>query len=182
VLPEDIRITTELLYRGALLFALVDAIFVPLLVWRIKPELFRQVKWILVVVAGIIWLGIWGWAIGNFWETVYVHVFPAWGRYVLPPAFGLLMALAALGLWTLALRLRLHPVLGYVLSGGLLGVCTHIWAVYRGIVEKPPMLQGASPVAAVVVAFFEYMLYWCVILGLSALLRWGWMALRKRTG
>jgi hypothetical protein len=33
---------------------------------------------------------------------------------------------------------------------------THTWAVYRGVVDKPPMLQDASPVAAVVIAFFEY--------------------------
>jgi hypothetical protein len=179
--PENIQITTQLLFQGAVLFALVDSVFVPLLIWRIRREQFQKVKWISVIVAGIIWFGIWQWAIGNFWDTVYIHVFPAWGRYLIPPAFGLLMAFIDLGLWSLAIRLRLHPVLGYALFGGLWGVCTHIWAVYRGIVEKPPMLQGASPIAAVVIAFFEFMFYWCVILSLSALMQWGWTNLKTRT-
>lgn len=171
--PEDIQITTELLFQGALFFALVDVVFISVLTWRIPPDSFRRVKWVQVVVAGIIWFGIWGWAIVNFWETVYAYVFPAWGQYLIPPVFGLLMAAVARGLWVLALRFRQHPVLGYTLLGGLWGVCTHIWAVYRGIVEKPPMLQGTSPVAVVVIAFFEYMFYWCIILSLSALIaRW----------
>ena len=180
MLPEDFKITTEMLWHGALLFALTDAVFVPLLVWRIGSDLFHQVKWGLVVSAGFVWFGIWSWAIGNFWETVYSYVFPTWGRYLIPPAFGLLMALVALGLWTLALWPRLNPVVGYCLFGGLWGVLTHIWAIYRGIVTKPPMLLGASPVAAVVIAFFEYMFYWCVILSLSVLVRWGWVLLRRR--
>jgi hypothetical protein len=181
MLPADFKITTEMLLQGALIFALIDAVYVPVLAWRVGKELFRRVKWFLVIVAGITWFGIWGWAINNFWETVYIHVFPAWGRDWIPPLFGLLMALVGLGVWALALRIRLHPVISYALFGGLLGVCTHIWAVYRGIVEKPPMLQGASPVAAVVIAFLEFMFYWCVILSLSAFMRWGWNALRTKT-
>ena len=77
MLPEDFKITTEMLWQGALFFALIDIIFGSLLVWRIGSGLFHQVKWVLVVLAGLIWLGIWGWAIGNFWETVYRYVFPA---------------------------------------------------------------------------------------------------------
>lgn len=174
MLSDDIKITTEILWRGTLIFALLDAIYVPLLVWRVKPEIFRRVKWVLVVVAGVFWFSIWTWAISNFWETIYAYVFPAWGRYLVPPIYGIFMALICLGLWALALRVRLNPVLGYCLFGGVCGSLTHIWAVYRGIVTKPPVLQGASPVAAVVIAFFEFMFYWCVILTLSALGRWVW--------
>jgi len=181
MLPDDSKITTVILLRGALFFALVDSIFVPVLLCRIKPTLFRQIKWVQVIIAGIIWFGIWDWAIDNFWKTVYIHVFPAWGQYLIPPFFGLLMAIIALGLWSLATRLTQHPVLGYALWGGLWGVCTHIWAVYRGIVTQPPMLQGASPVAAVVIAFFEYVFYWCIVLSLSALAHRGWTAMRVRT-
>ena len=177
--PEDFQITTELLIGGILIFALIDAVFVPFMVWFIQPVLFRKIKWIQVVVAGIIWLGIWRWAIVNFWNTVYKHVFPDWGQDLIPPLFGLLMAIIALGLWALALQLRLHPVLGYISFGGLVGVSTHIWALYQGIVETPPMLQGASPVAAVVIAFFEFSFYWCVILSLSVMIYRLWVILRK---
>jgi hypothetical protein len=170
-----------MLIQGALFFALADAVYITLLVWRIKPVLFQSVKWVQFILAGLIWFGIWSWAIGNFWESVYVYVFPIWGTYLIPPLFGLLMALVSLSLWALAMQFRrLHPVLVYTLLGGLWGVCTHIWAVHRGIVEKPPMLRGASPIAAVVIAFFEYMFYWCAILSLSALTYWGWKTLRNK--
>lgn len=180
MIPEDIQITNNILLQGALVFALMDVVFVPILVWRIKLEQFQKIKWISFIVAGIIWFGIWQWAIGNFWESVYIHVFPAWGRPWIPAAFGLFNATIGLCLWALALRTRLNPTLSYCFLGGLWGILTHIWAVYRGVVEKPPMLQGASPVAAVIIAFFEYMFYWCVILSLSALLHWGWTSLRSK--
>jgi len=181
VIPDDLQVTTEMLLQGVLFFAIIDLAFVPVLNWSIKPNLFRQLKWVQVFMAGVIWFGIWSWAIGNFWETVYIYFFPAWGQHSLPLFFGLLMAVVALGLWTLALRFKLHPVVGYVLLGGLMGVCTHIWAVHRGIVSKPFVLQGTSPIAAVVIAFFEYMFYWGIILCLSALIHLGWITLRKRT-
>ena len=174
MLPDDFKITTEMLWQGVLVFALLDAVYVPLLVWRVKPVRFRQVKWMLVVATAITWYSIWRWAIGNFWNKVYIYVFPAWGEHFIPIVFGLFNALVALGLWKLVLHLRANPVVGYCLFGGLWGIPTHMWAVYRGVVSKPPMLQGASPVAAVVIAFFEYMFYWCVILTLSALGGWGW--------
>jgi len=45
-------------------------------------------------------------------------------------------------------------------------------------VDKPPMLQGASPVAAVVIAIFEFTFYWCIILSVACLLWriWQWSA------
>jgi hypothetical protein len=66
------------------------------------------------------------------------------------------MAFFCLGLWALALWLKLNPVLGYCRLGGVWGSLTQIWAIYRGVVTKPLMLQGASPVAAVIIAFFAY--------------------------
>ncbi len=171
-MDSDIKITTELLYKGALAFALMDAIYVPLLVWRVNPEAFRKLKGSLVVAAALVWFGIWTWAIGNFWETVYSYVFPAWiGKWI--PAFAFVAAAAVvLGLWTIALHLKGNPVLTYCLLGGALGSLTHLWAVYRGIVTRPPMLQGASPLAAVTIAFFEYMFYWCTILVLAKTIDW----------
>lgn len=56
---------------------------------------------------------------------------------------------------------------------------THLWAVYRGIVDRPPMLQGADPVAAIVIAVFEFMFYWCIMLSVALLLRRGWESSRS---
>jgi hypothetical protein len=171
-MPPNIKITTELLYKGALGFALMDTVFVSLLVWRVKEETFRGLKWSLVVCAALVWFGIWNWAIGNFWETVYVHVFPAWARTWIPWIAFVAAGLVALALWTLSVRVKGRTVLVYCLLGGILGSLTHIWAVYRGIVTKPPMLQGASPLGAVVMAFFEYIFYWCIILTIARIMDW----------
>jgi len=39
-----------------------------------------------------------------------------------------------------------------------------VHAIMRGILEKPSMLQGSNPAAAVVIAAFEFIFYWCVCL------------------
>lgn len=171
-MPMDIKITTELLYRAALVFAFMDAIYVPLLAWRVNKETFRKLKGPLVIAAAFVWFGIWSWAIGNFWDAVYAHVFPAWSEPWVPWIAFVAAGLVVLGLWAVAIRVRWNPVLTYCLLGGMLGSLTHVWAVYRGIVTKPPMLQGASPLAAVVIAFFEYMFYWCTILLLAKWIAW----------
>ncbi len=168
----DIIITTGLLYKSALIFALIDAIYVPLLVWRVNVDSFRKLKWALVISAALVWWGIWSWAIGNFWETVYVYVFPAWSRTWNPWIALVAGGVGALGLWAISLRIKGKPVLAFLLLGGALGSLTHLWAVYRGVVTKPPMLQGASPLAAVIFAFFEYLLYWCAILTLAKIFDW----------
>jgi hypothetical protein len=38
IMPMNIKITTELLYQAALAFALMDMVFIRLLVWRIKKK------------------------------------------------------------------------------------------------------------------------------------------------
>ena len=171
-MSTDIKITTELLYQGALVFALMDAVYISLLVWRVNGESFRRLKWNLVVAAAVIWFGIWSWAIGNFWETVYSYVFPAWAQTWVPwIAFAAAGAIAFL-LWKLAIQTKAKAIPVYCLLSGILGSLTHLWAVTRGIVTSPPMLQGASPLSAMTIAFFEYIFYWCVILTLAAFAEW----------
>ena len=179
-MPTDINITTELLYKGALIFALMDAIYVPLLARGVSKEAFHKLKWTLVITAALVWYGIWSWAIGNYWEAVYSYVFPAWIAKWIPRIAFVAAGAAMLGLWSVAIRIRWNPVLTYCLLGGALGSLTHIWAVQRGIVTKPPMLQGASPLAAVVIAFFEYMFYWCTILIFARVIDWIQGRLRNR--
>ena len=171
-MPTDIKITTALLYQGALAFALLDTILVSVLVWHIKEATFRRLKWPLFIAAASVWYGIWSWAIGNFWEAVYSYVFPAWAQTWVPWIAFVVAGMVVLGLWKLAIQASGKIILTYCLMGGALGSLTHIWAVYRGIVTRPPMLQDASPLAAVVLAFFEYIFYWCVILLLASILGW----------
>jgi len=171
-MPTGIQITTELLYKGALVFALLDAIYLPLLVRRVSEETFHRLKWPLVIAAALVWYGIWSWAIGNYWEPIYSYVFPAWGRAWIPGIAFVVAGPVSLGLWALAIRIKSSSVLTFCLLGGLLGSLTHIWALYRGIVSKPPMLQGASPLGAVLIAFFEFIFYWCTILIVATVMNW----------
>ena len=177
-MPVDLKITTELLYKGALVFALMDAICIPLLIWRVSEETFRRLKWPLVIAAASVWYGIWAWAIGKFWETVYSYVFPAWAQTWVPWIAFVVAGSVALGLWMLAIQIKWNFVLTFCLMGGVIGSLTHICAVQRGIVTTPPMLQGASPLAAVVIAFFEYIFYWCTILALAKIMSWLQMKLK----
>lgn len=163
---------------GHFAFALIDAGFVPLLAWCMKPVRLRQLMWPLVATTAVFWGSLWAWVLSSFWDSVYSYIFPGWMRWLLPFAYGLLFATVALVIWRLALRLPGNSVVNFCLLGGLWGMITHLWAVYLGIVDKPPMLQGVSPVAAVVVAVFEFVLYWCIILSIAMLLQRGWRWLR----
>jgi hypothetical protein len=173
-MTPELKVTTALLWRATLIFALIDAGFVPLLARRIKPERLRQLKWTLAATMVIFWSALWTWVFYSFWESVYHYFFPEWARWLLPPVYGLLFAAVGLVFWWLALRLPGNAVATFCLLGGLWGMITHIWAVTRGLVDKPPMLQGVDPVAAVVIAGFEFMFYWCIMLSIASLMQRGW--------
>ncbi len=96
------------------------------------------------------------------------YVFPASTRWYLPPFFGVAFALAALLFFWLSERVDRYRVAVFILLGACLGPVTRVNAVLRGIVEKPPMLRGASPAAAIAVAFPEFGFYWCLIVLLAA--------------
>ena len=179
MLPPGYKITSETLWLGTIIFAAIDVFFVLILAWRVNPATFRRLKWLLAITTAIFFCGIWTWGFINFWDSIYHYVFPAWAHWLIPPTFGLLYAGISLLYWWLAVRLRGNAVVNFCLLGGLWGMITHLFAVSIGIVSKPPALQGAAPVAAVVFAIFEFMFYWCVILSMTTLLNYLWQRLRK---
>lgn len=168
-----------MLWLGTLIFVTIDAVFVPILAWRINSTTFRRCKWALSFTTAIFWSALWTWGLVNFWDSIYHYVFPAWAHWLIPPIFGLLYAGISILFWWLALRLRGNAAANFCLLGGLWGMTTHLFAVSIGIVDKPPVLQGAAPVAAVIIAIFEFMFYWCVILSVAVLLHHGWHKLRN---
>ncbi len=170
MLIENIFITTDILLKGAFIFALMDAILIPLLIWRITPDIFTQMRWTLVIISGLTWFGIWKLVLSLFWDPVYIHVFPDGGREWLPLIFGLLMAGFTLGIWSLARCGKQHPLLVFFLLSGFWGVLTHLWAIQNGILSKPHILRGAAPWAALLIAFFEYIFYWGIITFLAAII------------
>ncbi len=168
-LPGDGKITTAMMLTGALIFAILDAALLPLLAWRIPRARFAQSRWALAIVTALFWFGVWSAVLAFFWDTVYSYVFPAWARSVIPPVYGLAFSGLSLGFWWLAQRMRFHPVIVFCLLGGCWGIVTHTLALALGIVTNPPALQGASPLAALVIAAFEFTFYWCIITGIGTL-------------
>jgi hypothetical protein len=164
---EGIKVTSEVLWRAAILFAMFDIVLVAYLARFIEPEHFRRMKWPVTVVTGIFWFMIWLTMVIYFWEPVYHYVFPSWSRWILPLLFGILFAFVGLLFWRLAPLLKGNPVISFCLLGGLWGMITHIVAIQRGILEKPPILQEAGPVAASIMPIFEFIFYWCIILGVT---------------
>lgn len=181
-LPGDGRITTEMLLAGALIFALVDAAFLPLLAWRVRRELFAEARWFLAGATALFWFGVWSLVLAAFWDTVYRYVFPAWAQMFIPPVYGAAFGGLSLLFWRLARGRRTHPAVIFCLLGGCWGILTHILAVQLGIVTKPPALQGASPVAAVVIAAFEFTFYWCIITTAGVLAKLASMRFRRPVG
>lgn len=171
IISNEIKVTTEILLKGALIFALIDIVFVTILTKLIKPEDLYRMKWKLVVFMAFFFCILFGAIVSIiFWDSVYSYVFPKWARWIIPPSYGLLFATIGLFFWWLAFRLPTNAVMNFCILGGLWGITTHIWAIYHGILEKPPRLQGASQVAAIIIATFEFIFYWCVCLGLISLL------------
>lgn len=169
---EGFHITTGILLQGVMIFAALDAILLPLIARLIKPDLFRGFKWVLVVISGLTWFLIWKTVLTFFWDSAYQFVFPGWGRVWLPYLFGLLMATVSLLFWWLAGQRSRNPIVVFCLLTGVWGILTHTWAIHQGILSKPPLLQGASPLAALLLAFFEYISYWCIISLVSAGVYW----------
>jgi hypothetical protein len=163
-----LQITNSILLRGMVLFAVLDACLIPLLAWLVKPGEFVGLKKVLPVAAAIFYCGLWLWAVIVYWQEMYAYFFPAWSRWIVPAGMGLFYFLAASIATAIAHRSCRIPAVVFSLLGGVWGIVTHTWAVWRGLVEKPPMMQGASPPAAIGIAFFEFTFYFSLI----ALVSW----------
>jgi hypothetical protein len=165
----DVHITTQLLWRATLFFGLADLLMFTLLAWRIPNRRFQRLPRWLAGVAAIFWASIWLAAMVGFWGMVYRYIFPGWARWVIPFAIPAVDVAVALLLWRWVQGLPGRSAAWFCLFTGVWGSLTHVWAVALGITVKPPMLQGASPIAVIVFAFFEYLFYFNVILALAAL-------------
>lgn len=170
--PQGLQVTTAILWRGTAVFAVLDAALLALLARRVTEPAFRELRGAILGLTAIFWFAIWlGLVSILYWDSVYGHVFPAWSRWLLPPGQALLTTMVAAGAFALATRLPAPSVVAYCLLGGVWGALGHTWGVFMGLVDKPPLLRGASPVAAVTIAFFEFAFYFCVIVAGSLLVR-----------
>jgi hypothetical protein len=72
-LPSGPRVTTEILWRGALIFAAIDVVLVGILARRIKRERFLELRGALVIAAGVYWFLLWA-AMSYFYWCVILAV------------------------------------------------------------------------------------------------------------
>jgi len=171
MISEELKVTTEVLWRGAAIFAVIDLIYVLILKSKVKPDMFARSKLRLTIISGIFWFLLLAFIMsGLFWQSVYHYLFPSWSRWFIPPVYGFLFAAMSLLFWRISIALPGNPAVYWCLLGGLWGMITHIWGIYRGLLDKPPMLQGASPVATAIMPLFEFFFYYCLILTFALLL------------
>jgi hypothetical protein len=166
-----VAITSDLLWRSALVAALVDAPLLALIAFFIPGELFHRLKWYLVVAAFLVYAVIWG-AFGSllFWEAVYHAIFPAWFRWLLPLIYGILSGTLALLFWRMSLLVPRWQALVFCLCGGMYSLVGHAIGISRGLMQAP-MLVEASVTSALTFGVFEFIFYWCLIVALGLL---GW--------
>ena len=178
--PENLKLPSEQFWMSAIIMVLVDAAFIGLLTWRIKPSSFRELKWILAGSAAIFWSAFGIVLVSVFWDTYYIYFYPGWLRsggilLFVPVLFGVL----ALAFHWLSLRLPGNPILTFCLLGGVESVVEHLWGIYGMKILEIPFLQQASPASILAFAFPEYIFYWCIVIGIAALIQNGWRRLAE---
>jgi hypothetical protein len=116
IVSNDIKVTSEILWRGALLFAAIDIVFVSIIIKIIKPSDLFKMKWTLVIVMAIFFTFLFGFIISFlFWNSVYSYVFPSWARWIIPPVYGLLFSVAGLFFWWIASHSPMNRVIIFCL-------------------------------------------------------------------
>ncbi len=164
---EGGRVTSELLWRATLMAVAIDLPLLVVVARAVSKTLFARLKWYLVIAAFLMYAAIWG-TFGSvlFWDSVYQAVFPSWSRWLLPVWFGSLFGMLALGFWWGSRKIGVWPAVWFVLLGGSASLVGHSIGIRRGLL-RVPLLEQASVASALVFGVFEFILYWCGILGLA---------------
>lgn len=175
----DIHITTTQVWACTGILAGLDVI---LAVWanrQVQRERLWQMRWMLVMAAGIFFLLVWSSVLLWGWDWFYSYIFPPAARYWLPLIFGVGYGLLAMGMVWLSLRLPGNPAVIWCILGGVEGLLSHLYAIYGlGAASKPPIMQGTDPLVVLIFAIFEKAFYWSMILVVCNLL-WRYLNRKK---
>jgi uncharacterized membrane protein len=115
------------------------------------------------------------------WDSYYAHFVPAWSRWLAPLASLTYFLIGSLLRW-ISLKLKGQTTLIFVLLGGLESIPEHYWGIYDANILEIPMLVGTNPWEIFVFAFFEYIVYWSLVVGLAIILDYIWRSWRKSRG
>jgi hypothetical protein len=181
-MTETGSVTSELFWRVTGIAALIDMPLLIIVARAVSSELFRKLKWYLVGAAFIVYAVLWG-TFGSvtYWDTVYQAIFPGWFRWLLPVIYGLLFGVLALAFWGLSRRAARWQAVWFCLLGGMVSLVGHTIGISRGLM-RVPLLANVSIVSALTFGVFEFIFYWCVIVGLAAAGRGLGLRLRKKAG
>jgi hypothetical protein len=161
------RVTSELLWRATFIAVLIDSPLVILIGRRVSSELFRKLKWHLAASAFVVYAALWGtFASVYFWDTVYSQVFPACSRWLLPVGYGVLFGVIALVFWRASVAVARAQPVWFCLLGGLVSLVGHSIGISRGLL-RVLLLSQVSAASALVFGVFEFVFYWCAIVGLA---------------
>ena len=180
---ENLSIPSGQFWLSAAVMAVVDAIILAVLIWQVKPSRFRELRWTLVGTAAVLWSGFAVFLVAAFWDSYYRYFYPGWfhagGVLVFVP---LLFGFLAWVFHWLALRLPGNPIVTFSLLCGTESVLEHLGGIYAFRILEIPLLQGASPASILAFCFPEYIFYWCIVVGLAALVQLGWRQLAGLRG
>ncbi len=167
----DVSASSQLYWASAAVAAVLDGILIGVLARTISPAGFRSLLKPLVLLAAVFWCVLYTAAIFGFWEICYSYIFPAWVRWV-APFYGLLMGGLAALFWWLSQQSSVHPVLLFTAFAGLHSLPGHLSGIYgREMLTRCPVLLSVSPASALVFGIFEFIFYWGLVLGLSAVVQ-----------
>jgi hypothetical protein len=177
-LTETPVATSELLWRATLIAALVDIPLLIIIARSISSDLFGRLKWYLAVSSSAVYAALWG-TFGSiyYWDAVYRAIFPLWSRWYLPLVYGLLFGALAVAFWRVSVIAPRWQAVWFTLLGGSVSIVGHSIGISRGLL-RVPLLAQVSALSALAFGVFEFIFYWCVIIGLAVTLRW--LVLRLR--
>lgn len=98
------------------------------------------------------------------WEIYYGYFAADWYRFVAPAGALLLYALIGIFLRWAAISLPGHPVLWFCALGGLEAIPEHLVGIYRFEILSIPVLKDSSAISILIFAYFEYVVYWSIVL------------------
>ncbi len=161
-----------ILAENTILFVVLAGLSLAILVWRVKPVAFRALSSKQLAVASALFWGLLATVlVFTFWESYYSQFISSGQRWLI-----LLGAISVYPLWSLflkwlALRLPGNPVAAFCLLGGLQSFPEHAIAIYRSEILDLPILQGSTPLSIFIFAYFEYLVFWSLVLALALVLQ-----------
>lgn len=165
---ETGRITSELLWRATLFAVPIDIVLLFLVARFVPTEVFDKLKWHVTAAACVVYALLWG-VFGSvlYWDAAYSKLFPDWSRWLLPAGFGLLYGAFALAFWHVSIHASRWQAVWFCLLGGAVSLVGHGIGIAMGLL-RVPLVAEASAISAWTFGVMEFIVYWCLIVGLGA--------------